>query len=296
MASVVVRDLLEFAPDVSITAADRGPVATPDRRVAAAVVDVRDEEATARLLEGHDAVANCVTYYFNVPVMRAALAARVPYTDLGGLYHGSREAVRARRGLPPRGRAGAPRHGLDPRNHQRDGRSARPKLRHGRGDPRPGGVRRPAGLGTAPRALRPRHGHRRVLARADGLPRRTRPGRPARERRGGDRVPAARRKGPRVLHAPLRGRDVPALLPDAPRGELQGGLRAGVHPEDEVPGRSRIRVPREARPGCLAPGNAARARRPPGAPRGGRARRLRRLAGGGLRPAARPPRDRPRAR
>jgi saccharopine dehydrogenase-like NADP-dependent oxidoreductase len=89
MASVVVRDLLEFAPDVSITAADRRPVEFGDPRVASAVVDVRDEEATSRLLEGHDAVANCVTYYFNVPVMRAALAARVPYTDLGGLYHGS---------------------------------------------------------------------------------------------------------------------------------------------------------------------------------------------------------------
>jgi saccharopine dehydrogenase-like NADP-dependent oxidoreductase len=32
-----------------------------------------------------------VTYYFNVPVMRAALRARVPYTDLGGLYHGTRK-------------------------------------------------------------------------------------------------------------------------------------------------------------------------------------------------------------
>jgi saccharopine dehydrogenase-like NADP-dependent oxidoreductase len=89
MASVVLRDLLEFAPDVSVTLADRRPIESPDARVATATVDVRDEAATARLLEGHDAVANCVTYYFNVPVMRAALAARVPYTDLGGLYHGS---------------------------------------------------------------------------------------------------------------------------------------------------------------------------------------------------------------
>ena len=34
---------------------------------------------------------NCVTYYWNLPVMRAALAARVPYSDLGGLYHGTQE-------------------------------------------------------------------------------------------------------------------------------------------------------------------------------------------------------------
>ena len=90
MAAVVVRDLLELAPDVSVTVADLRPLPEPrDPRVRTATVDVRDEEATARLLDGHDAVANCVTYYFNVPVMRAALRARVPYTDLGGLYHGT---------------------------------------------------------------------------------------------------------------------------------------------------------------------------------------------------------------
>jgi saccharopine dehydrogenase-like NADP-dependent oxidoreductase len=89
MASVALRDLLELAPHASVTLADRRPVASPDPRVTTATVDVRDEEATARLLDGHDAVVNCVTYYFNVPVMRAALAARVPYTDLGGLYHGT---------------------------------------------------------------------------------------------------------------------------------------------------------------------------------------------------------------
>ena len=89
MAQVVVRDLLEFVPEVAITAADRRPISHPDRRVRFAAVDVTDETATARLLDGHDAVLNCVTYYFNVPVMRAALAARVPYSDLGGLYHGS---------------------------------------------------------------------------------------------------------------------------------------------------------------------------------------------------------------
>jgi lysine 6-dehydrogenase len=89
MAQVVLRDLLEFVPEVRITAADVRSVAHPDPRVQPATLDARDETATGRLLEGHDAVLNCVTYYFNVPIMRAALAARVPYSDLGGLYHGS---------------------------------------------------------------------------------------------------------------------------------------------------------------------------------------------------------------
>jgi lysine 6-dehydrogenase len=91
MASVVLRDLLEFAPEVAVTAADRRPVEAADPRVQSAAVDVGDEEATARLLSGHDVCLNCITYYFNVPVMRAALRARVPYADLGGLYHGTLE-------------------------------------------------------------------------------------------------------------------------------------------------------------------------------------------------------------
>ncbi len=89
MARVVLRDLLEFVPEVEVTAADLHPVPHPDPRVRPATLDARDEEKTARLLGGHDAILNCVTYYLNVPIMRAALRARVPYADLGGLYHGT---------------------------------------------------------------------------------------------------------------------------------------------------------------------------------------------------------------
>jgi saccharopine dehydrogenase-like NADP-dependent oxidoreductase len=64
-------------------------IAADNSRVKFVSADVRDESATAKLIEGHDAVLNCVTYYLNIPVMKAALRARVPYTDLGGLYHGS---------------------------------------------------------------------------------------------------------------------------------------------------------------------------------------------------------------
>ncbi len=91
MAEVVRRDLHEFAPGAEITIADLKelPAKHPNERPV--TVDVRDEAATARLLAGHDAVLNCVTYYWNLPVMRAALAARVPYSDLGGLYHGTEQ-------------------------------------------------------------------------------------------------------------------------------------------------------------------------------------------------------------
>lgn len=91
MAEVVRRDLHEFAPGAEVTIVDLREVAAKYPNERPATVDVRDEAATAQLLAGHDAVLNCVTYYWNLPVMRAALVARVPYSDLGGLYHGSKQ-------------------------------------------------------------------------------------------------------------------------------------------------------------------------------------------------------------
>ncbi len=91
MAEVVRRDLSEYSPATEVTLVDLREIAAKYSNERAATVDVRDEAATARLLAGHDAVLNCVTYYWNLPVMRAALAARVPYSDLGGLYHGTQK-------------------------------------------------------------------------------------------------------------------------------------------------------------------------------------------------------------
>jgi lysine 6-dehydrogenase len=44
-------------------------------------------DGLAEALSGVEAVASCVPYRLNLSVMEAALAARVPYADLGGLYH-----------------------------------------------------------------------------------------------------------------------------------------------------------------------------------------------------------------
>jgi lysine 6-dehydrogenase len=51
------------------------------------VADVRDTQRLAKILRGCDLVVNCTQYNWNLDVMRAALAARVHYLDLGGLYH-----------------------------------------------------------------------------------------------------------------------------------------------------------------------------------------------------------------
>ena len=91
MASVVIRDLLEFVPDISITAADLRQPQFSDPRIRPVSADVRDIDSTTKLAAGHHALLNCVNYYFNIPVMQAALNAGVPYADLGGLYHGSQK-------------------------------------------------------------------------------------------------------------------------------------------------------------------------------------------------------------
>lgn len=56
-----------------------------------AFVDVRETAHLARLLRGTDVVVNCTQFNWNLDVMRAALAARVDYLDLGGLYHMTRK-------------------------------------------------------------------------------------------------------------------------------------------------------------------------------------------------------------
>src|ERR1700751_6379090 len=55
-------------------------------RARATFADVRETEELAKLLRGCDVVVNCTQYNWNLDVMRAALAARVNYMDLGGLY------------------------------------------------------------------------------------------------------------------------------------------------------------------------------------------------------------------
>src|ERR1700719_4714534 len=53
--------------------------------------DVRKTAQLAKLARGYDVLLNCTQYNWNLDVMRAALAARVNYMDLGGLYHMTRK-------------------------------------------------------------------------------------------------------------------------------------------------------------------------------------------------------------
>ncbi|HSY58037.1 MAG TPA: saccharopine dehydrogenase C-terminal domain-containing protein [Terriglobales bacterium] len=57
------------------------------RKARSVFADVRNTVELARLLRGCNVVVNCTQYNWNLDVMRAAIAARVNYMDLGGLYH-----------------------------------------------------------------------------------------------------------------------------------------------------------------------------------------------------------------
>ena len=94
-----VRDLANGGVFDSVVAADL------DRRLATAAakaagakakavtLDVRQKEAVVELLQGADVVVNAVQYNFNLDVMSAALEARVPYLDFGGLFHMTRRQL-----------------------------------------------------------------------------------------------------------------------------------------------------------------------------------------------------------
>ena len=60
-------------------------------RVRAIHANAGDEVALTEKLRGFDVVANCTTYHFGMSVIRAAIAARVDYLDLGGLFNTPRQ-------------------------------------------------------------------------------------------------------------------------------------------------------------------------------------------------------------
>lgn len=85
VAELVMADLNRQAAEELAASLGRGAHGT--------YCDVRDADGLGRLLTGADAVLNCVQYYFNLHVMDAALQARVPYADLGGLFHMTRRQM-----------------------------------------------------------------------------------------------------------------------------------------------------------------------------------------------------------
>lgn len=94
-----VRDLAVGGRFDTVVAADLDGTLAADAAKAAGprarpeTIDVRDKAAVVRLLRGADVCVNAVQYSFNLSVMEAALEARVPYLDFGGLFHMTRRQL-----------------------------------------------------------------------------------------------------------------------------------------------------------------------------------------------------------
>jgi lysine 6-dehydrogenase len=56
-------------------------------------VDARDQRSVQEAVAGCDALVNATQHFWNITVMRAAAAARVHYTDMGGLFHVTKQQV-----------------------------------------------------------------------------------------------------------------------------------------------------------------------------------------------------------
>ncbi|MGP8072459.1 MAG: saccharopine dehydrogenase family protein [Thermoplasmata archaeon] len=94
-----VRDLASSGMFDEVVAADldRGLAEAAAKaagaRARAESLDVRDRRAVVSLLRGAAVCVNAVQYGFNLEVMEAALEARVPYLDFGGLFHMTRRQL-----------------------------------------------------------------------------------------------------------------------------------------------------------------------------------------------------------
>ncbi len=94
-----VRDLAAGGRFDSVVAADldvglaEAAARAAGPRASSRGLDVRDRGALVALLRGSSVAVNAVQYGFNLAVMEAALEARVPYLDFGGLFHMTRRQL-----------------------------------------------------------------------------------------------------------------------------------------------------------------------------------------------------------
>lgn len=106
MGSEATRDLAATSDFDEITIADLDleraqaladelNVTTGRNRVRARAVNASDEDALLAVIRDHDVVANTMTYHFGLQATRAAIRARVPYVDLGGLHNTPRQLAMA---------------------------------------------------------------------------------------------------------------------------------------------------------------------------------------------------------
>ena len=79
--------------DYDIAQAERVAAELGGGKARAARVDARDQTSVKGVVAGCAAMINATQHFWNITVMHAAASAGVHYTDLGGLFHVSREQL-----------------------------------------------------------------------------------------------------------------------------------------------------------------------------------------------------------
>jgi saccharopine dehydrogenase (NAD+, L-lysine-forming) len=94
MGNAATRDLAQTSEFQQITIGDLDQAKAQSLadelgggRVDAAAVNVTDVEGLTKLFSDYDIVLNCTSYAFGLGITHAAIAARKPLLDLGGLYN-----------------------------------------------------------------------------------------------------------------------------------------------------------------------------------------------------------------
>jgi saccharopine dehydrogenase-like NADP-dependent oxidoreductase len=97
MGRITVRTLIEYADIDQITIADYNEERARDLaahlaspRLEVQQIDVNDAQRLCSLLRGADVALTAVDYIHNLPILKACIAEKVHYADLGGLFHMSR--------------------------------------------------------------------------------------------------------------------------------------------------------------------------------------------------------------
>ncbi|MBI2638012.1 saccharopine dehydrogenase NADP-binding domain-containing protein [Candidatus Peregrinibacteria bacterium] len=100
MGRITVHDLFETTRDRIIVAghdfkkAREFTQSFKSKRVQSAAIDVTKTKLLAALIKKCDVVINATQYTYNLHVMKAALLAKKPYIDLGGLFHMTKKQLK----------------------------------------------------------------------------------------------------------------------------------------------------------------------------------------------------------
>ncbi len=100
IGQIIARDLFEHTGDKIWIAGHDAEKAYSfaksfhNKRIVSMKLDAADTRKLAKFLKNKTVCINAAQYYFNLDVMKACLQAKVPYVDLGGLFHMTKKQLK----------------------------------------------------------------------------------------------------------------------------------------------------------------------------------------------------------